>query len=209
MEDIANLFISVMKVFSWFEMQEIISEEFSKHLELVNKAHSTLSKKLEISAQLCLDCLSCKKKIILFGNGGSAADAQHIAAELVGRYKLERGGLPAISLTTDTSIITAIANDFGFENIFQRQIEALADKGDVVIGLSTSGKSKNVILGLDAAKLKGCKTIGFTGGSESVLQDLCDINIAVPSLDTARIQEIHILLGHIICQIIDQKIHTK
>ena len=204
--DIVNLYTNVVKVLRWCAMQEIISEEFTQHLELVKKTHSKISKEIEISAQLCLDCLSFKKKIILFGNGGSAADAQHIAAELVGRYKLERIGLPAIALTTDTSIITAISNDFGYENVFQRQIEAIANEGDVVFGISTSGNSRNVILGIEAANLKGCKTIGLLGAQGNLLQNQCNVNISVPSQDTARIQEMHILIGHIICQIIDQNI---
>ena len=152
-----------------------------------------------------MNALSKGNKILLCGNGGSAADAQHIAAELVGRYKTERRGLPAIALTTDTSTITSIANDFGYSKIFERQVEAIANKGDVLIGISTGGTSLNVINALKIAKNLECKTIGLSGKGGGNFNDICDINIIVPSDDTARIQEMHILIGHTICHFIDQK----
>lgn len=144
-------------------------------------------------------------KIILFGNGGSAADAQHIAGELVGRFKLERKGLPAVALTTNTSILTSIANDYSFDNIFSRQLEALGKKGDLVVGISTSGKSKNVIEGLKKAKELGLKTVSLTGEKGENLRKFSDICLQVPSHQTPRIQEAHILIGHIICELVEEE----
>ncbi len=139
------------------------------------------------------------------GNGGSAADCQHIAAELVGRFKSEREGLPAIALTTDTSILTAIGNDYSFNEIFARQIEALANKGDLVIGISTSGNSENVIRGILKAKKIGCYTVGLLGKDGGKLKNLVDLAIIIPSNNTPRIQECHILIGHIACEIVDKE----
>ena len=142
-------------------------------------------------------------KILLFGNGGSAADAQHIAAEFVGRFARERGPLPAMALTTNTSILTALGNDYGFEQIFARQVRALGRRGDVAIVISTSGRSPNVIEGARAARKLGLTTIGLTGGAGDRLVRLVDIALAVPSRNIARIQECHIALGHILCEITD------
>jgi D-sedoheptulose 7-phosphate isomerase len=185
-------------------MKDIIQNEFNEHIKTAKLLHN-LSDSLASSAKICIDCLNNGGKILLFGNGGSAADAQHIAAELVGRYKVFRSGLPAIALTTDSSVITSIANDFGFKNIFDRQIQAFADKGDVVIGISTSGRSSNVISALKLASKLECKTIGFSGQDDGILDEICDINLAVQSIDTPRIQEMHILIGHTICHLIDQE----
>ncbi|MFC1786447.1 SIS domain-containing protein [Halobacteriota archaeon] len=145
------------------------------------------------------------KKVVLFGNGGSAADAQHIACELVSKFMLERKGLPAIALTTNTSILTAIGNDYGYNNVFSRQVEALVERGDIVIGISTSGSSPNVIKGIRTAKEKGAITIGFIGrrGELAKVVDLC---IKVPSSNTPRIQEAHITIGHIICDIVEKEL---
>jgi D-sedoheptulose 7-phosphate isomerase len=142
--------------------------------------------------------------VILFGNGGSAADAQHIAAEFVGRFKLERQGLPAISLTTNTSIITSIANDYGYEEIFSRQLEGLASDNDIVIGISTSGNARNVIAGLLEAKKMGVKTVALTGSGGGELAKVADISLVVPSDNTPRIQEAHIVIGHIICELAEE-----
>ena len=141
-------------------MKDIIQNEFNEHIKTSNLIHN-LTDAVATSAQICIDCLNNGGKILIFGNGGSAADAQHIAAELVGRYKVDRKGLPAIALTTDSSAITSIANDFGFKNVFDRQVEAYANKGDVAIGISTSGRSENVINALKLASKLKCKTIGF------------------------------------------------
>ena len=184
-------------------MQSIIKFEFEEHLKTSQATFESIGHSLEVAAKLCLDCLKNGNKILLFGNGGSAADAQHIAAELVGRYKTERKGLAAIALTTDTSALTAIGNDFGYDCVFDRQVEALANTGDVAIGISTGGSSANVASALKLAKDLDCKTIGFSGRGGGVMNELCDINIVVPAQDTARIQEMHIVIGHTICHLID------
>jgi len=186
-------------------MKLLIENEIAAHLK-VAETMSSLTNTVEIAAQLCIDTLQDGGKLLIFGNGGSAADAQHIAAELVGRYKMDRRGMPAIALTTDTSAITAISNDFGYEHIFKRQVEALANKGDVLIGISTSGTSSNVIHGLKMATKIGCRSIGFSGSDGGEMNQICDINIEVPSEDTPRIQEMHIVIGHIICHLIEQEL---
>lgn len=142
-------------------------------------------------------------KILWMGNGGSAADSQHLAAEIVGRFVKERRGLPSIALTTDTSILTAVGNDYGYEAIFSRQVEALCSPADVVVGISTSGNSPNVIQGILAAKTIGAFTVGMVGGNGGELARLCDVLLTIPSKTTARVQECHILLGHILCECID------
>ena len=145
-------------------------------------------------------------KVVLFGNGGSAADAQHIACELVGKFMLERQALPAIALTTNTSTITAIANDCGYDMTFSRQVEALVDNKDVVIGISTSGSSPNVIEAMKTAKMKGAKTIGLTGGKGGQLAEVADLALVVPSYVTPRIQEAHITIGHIVCELVEREL---
>ncbi len=184
-------------------MQSTITEEFSEHLIVSKKTMESIGKPIEIAAKLCINSLTNGNKILIFGNGGSAADAQHIAAELVGRYKTERKGLSAIALTTDTSAITAIANDYGYLHVFDRQIEALANEGDVVIGISTGGGSANVISALRLANDLGCKTIGFSGRDGGEFNALCDVNLIAIAEDTPRIQEMHILIGHTLCHLIE------
>ena len=184
-------------------MQSIINYEFNEHLKTTKKTMESVGKSLEIAAELCIDSLKKGNKILLFGNGGSAADAQHIAAEIVGRYKTERKGLSAIALTTDTSVITAIANDYGYLHVFDRQVEALAHEGDVVIGISTGGASANVISALRLANDLGCRTIGFSGRDGGEFNTLCDINLIAIAEDTPRIQEMHILIGHTLCHLIE------
>ena len=142
-------------------------------------------------------------KILIMGNGGSAADSQHIAAEIVGRYKKDRRGLPAIALTTDTSILTSVANDYGYEHIFTRQIQALCRPEDAVIGITTSGNSQNVVNAIIEANAIGASTIGLTGGTGGKLVDLCKFNLVVPSSDTPRIQEMHIFIGHSLCDMLE------
>ena len=187
-------------------MQSTIEFEFSEHLKTAQATLEYIAGPLEIAANLCIDCLHNGGKILIFGNGGSAADAQHIAAELTGRYKNERKGLASIALTTDTSALTAIGNDYGYDRIFDRQLEALAYKGDLLIGISTSGNSRNVINALKLAKEMDCKTIGFSGKDGGGMNDVCDVNLVVPSDNTPRIQEMHILFGHTICQIVDDNL---
>lgn len=184
-------------------MKAIIENEFVEHLKVAQNM-SSLTDKVELAAQLCIDGLKNGSKILIFGNGGSAADAQHIAAEMVGRYKVERKGLPAIALTTDTSALTSIGNDYGYNHVFDRQVEALANEGDVAIGISTGGSSGNVISALRLAKDMGCKTVGFSGRDGGEMDALCDVNLVVPAEDTPRIQEMHIVIGHTICHLIDQ-----
>ena len=183
-------------------MKTTIEKEIAEHLK-VAETMSSLTNKVEIAAQLCIDTLQEGGKLLIFGNGGSAADAQHIAAELVGRYKVNRKGLSALALTTDSSALTAIGNDFGYKSLFNRQVEALANKGDVLIGISTSGKSINVINALKIGSQLQCKTIGFSGNDGGQMNKICDVNLVIPSKDTPRIQEMHIVLGHTICHLID------
>lgn len=142
-------------------------------------------------------------KILLMGNGGSAADSQHIAAEIVGRFKKERKGMPAIALTTDTAILTSVGNDYGYDYVFTRQVEALCQPNDLVIGITTSGNSANVVNAMKAAKIIGATTVGLTGGSGGKLNGLCDHNLMMPSNVTARIQEAHIFVGHCLCEILE------
>ncbi|EGG41229.1 Phosphoheptose isomerase [Candidatus Nitrosarchaeum limnium SFB1] len=164
-----------------------------------------LSKKIEESINAIIKCFKRGNKMIIFGNGGSAADAQHIVAEFIGRFQKERKSLPAISLTTDSSIITSLANDYSYDIVFSRQCESLVSKGDIVIGISTSGKSKNVENGIKIAKKKGAITIGLLGGDGGTMKDITDISIVVPSTNTARIQEVHRVIYHIICDIVEKE----
>lgn len=187
-------------------MKNAIIKEFLSHQETINKVIQTMQEPLLEASKLVVETLKAGNKVLLCGNGGSAADAQHIAAELTGRYKTERRGLPGIALTTDTSALTAIGNDYGYDRVFDRQVEALAQKGDLIIGISTSGNSKNVINAFKVAKQIGCKTIGLTGRDGGAMNEVCDINLIVPSNDTPRIQEMHILFGHTICQIVDNEL---
>ncbi len=165
----------------------------------------TLADDIDKAIDTVRQSLKNKGKLLLIGNGGSAADAQHIAAELVGRYKNERESLPAIALTVDTSALTAIGNDYGFDEIFSRQIEGLGHKADVLLAISTSGQSENVIRGVQQAQVMGIQTIGLLGKTGGKLKDMVDIPLVIPSSDTARIQEAHITLGHIICEILDDE----
>ena len=191
-------------------MEKIIEEHLRKSVELKTKTLNdssllTMIKKVSLAI---IEAYRNRKKLILFGNGGSAADAQHIAAELVNKFELERMALPAIALTTDTSILTSIANDYDYSRIFARQVEALAEEGDVVIGISTSGTSPSVIKGIGVAREKGAKTIGLTGKNGGKLAKIVDLVLKVPSNDTPRIQEAHITILHIICYLIEKKLFS-
>lgn len=161
---------------------------------------------IEAVAESCIAALRQGKKLLLAGNGGSAADSQHIAAELVGRFEKDRAGLPALALTTNASSMTAIANDYGYDSVFSRQIQAFANGGDVFVGFSTSGDSPNIVSAVEEAKRMGLITVGMTGNSGGKLVDICDHCIRVPDTNTARIQESHITIGHIICSLIEQAI---
>jgi D-sedoheptulose 7-phosphate isomerase len=184
-------------------MKDMIENEMNAHTATFEKVRTGLPAKIAEACQLAVDAINGGGKLLLCGNGGSAADSQHIAAELTGRYKTERNPLPGIALTTDTSALTAIANDYTYEDVFSRQVLALARPGDLIIGISTTGNSANVLKAFDAGRKKGCKTLGFSGKGGGKFNDKCDLNIVIPSDDTARIQEMHILVGHIICQAID------
>ena len=164
-----------------------------------------LSEKIEESINEVIKCFKTGNKIIIFGNGGSAADAQHIVAEFIGIFQKERKSLPAISLTTDSSIITSLSNDYSYEIVFSRQCESLVSKGDVVIGISTSGNSKNVEKGIKTAKSMGAVTIGLLGGDGGIINNVVDIPIVVKSTNTARIQEVHRVIYHIICGIVEEE----
>ena len=182
------------------QITKIITESSSLILKSIN-----LSEKIEETIKEITKCFKRGNKIIVFGNGGSAADAQHIVAEFIGRFQKERKSLPAISLTTDSSIITSLANDYSYDIVFSRQCESLVSKGDVVIGISTSGKSKNVEEGIKTAKKKGAITIGLLGGDGGTIKNVTDISIVVPSTNTARIQEVHRVIYHIICDVVENE----
>ena len=167
-------------------------------------AYLTGSDGVEESIKVIIQCFKKGNKVVLFGNGGSAADAQHIAAEFVGRFQLNRKSYPALALTTDTSILTSLANDYSYDIVFSRQCESLVSKGDVVIGISTSGNSKNVLNGLKKAKEKGAKTIGLLGNNGGEIKDIVDISIVVPSKHTPQIQEVHRVIYHIICDYVEK-----
>jgi len=160
----------------------------------------------EAAAGACIDCLQRGGKILLAGNGGSAADAQHIAGELVSRFAFDRPGLAAMALTVDTSILTAIGNDYGYERLFARQVQAHGNKGDVLVGYSTSGKSPNILLAFEEARAGGLVCIGLTGNRGGSMRELCDFLLEVPSGDTPKIQEGHLVLGHILCGLIESAI---
>jgi D-sedoheptulose 7-phosphate isomerase len=186
-----------------------ISQSLGEHLEVIQKVFDEHTGSIENCAELIFETFKLGKKVLICGNGGSAADAQHIAAEFVGRYETERIALPAIALTTDTSALTALANDYDFERIFARQVEALAAEGDCLIAISTSGNSPNIISAVMKARSKGCKVIGMTGAKGKKLASLCDSIILIPSERTARIQEAHITVAHIWCEIIDNKVKNN
>lgn len=183
--------------------EALIQEHIQRSIEAKRKlADAPQVALLQQAADLCIGALRQGNKVLLAGNGGSAADAQHIAAELVGRYRQERPALPAIALTTDTSALTAIGNDYGYERIFSRQLEALSKPGDVFIGISTSGNSANILAATDTAHELGVKVVGLTGHG-GALADRADVVLCVESTYTATIQECHIMLGHILCALIE------
>lgn len=162
------------------------------------------SRDIVAACKVVVDCITSGKKVLFCGNGGSAADAQHLAAELVGRYVTERRGLPGIALTVDSSILTAVGNDYGFDRIFSRQVEALGVPGDVLVAITTSGGSPNIRLAIEAARARGMKVVGLTGEKGKAFAELCDAGIIIPTKVTARIQECHITVGHILCEALDE-----
>ena len=189
-------------------MKEYIESEFDT---IANNflALKALSSDIEQVAILCVDAIKRGNKIMFCGNGGSAADSQHLAAELVGRYKMNRKAMAAIALTVDTSILTSLANDYGYELIFEKQVEGLGKPGDVFFGISTSGSSKNVVLAMERAKSMGLTTVAMTGDFDGRMNQEADYQIAVPSKITNNIQEMHIAVGHLLCGIIEQAVNEK
>jgi D-sedoheptulose 7-phosphate isomerase len=180
-----------------------LSNSLQEHLDTIQKVIDSKLSDIERSGEMICEVLTAGKKILLCGNGGSAADAQHIAAELVGCYEKQRRSWPAIALTTDTSALTAVSNDLGYEHVFARQVLGLAQPGDVLVAISTSGKSKNVLRAAEQARELGCKTIALTGATADPLASLCDVSVSVPSTRTSRIQEVHITIGHLWCEMVD------
>jgi D-sedoheptulose 7-phosphate isomerase len=181
----------------------LLARSLDEHLGTMQTLRDTILGEIERAGKMICTALAGSHKVLLCGNGGSAADAQHIAAELVGRYEEQRRAWPAIALTTDTSALTALSNDYGYEGVFARQVEALATSGDILIALSTSGKSANVVKAAEVASKLGCQTIALTGATGEPLRSLCDLTIAVPSRRTSRIQEAHITIGHLWCEMVD------
>ena len=186
-------------------MKKQIQKSFEESISLIKKS-SSLNNEIETAIKLILKSLKSGHKIVIFGNGGSAADSQHIAAELIGRFKLERKSFPAIALTTDTSIITALSNDYSFDKIFSRQCESLVKKGDIVLGISTSGNSLNVKNGLIESKKNGAITIGLLGNNGGILKKILDVGIIIESSSTSKIQEVHRIIYHIICEIVESEL---
>lgn len=185
-------------------MKKLIKERITDHIKVMEAvANSGLVDQLAIVAEQVKAALAKGRKVLFCGNGGSAADSQHLAAEFVGRFQKERCGLPALALTVDTSILTAVGNDYGYDKVFSRQVEALGQSGDVLIGISTSGNSGNVVAALELAKAKGMYTVGMTAAGGGKMATLCDQCLVVPAKVTARAQEVHILLGHILCELVD------
>jgi D-sedoheptulose 7-phosphate isomerase len=181
-----------------------ISTQLAAHRDVITRMEQQLSPGIADMVTLLVETYTRGGKLLVMGNGGSAADAQHFVAEIVGRFKMERRGLPAIALSTDTSILTAIGNDYGYDMVFRRQVEALAVAGDVVVGISTSGNSPNVLQALELAREKGCRTIGLLGKDGGSIKAVCDIALIVPTNDTPRVQEGHITIIHIVCDLLEK-----
>jgi D-sedoheptulose 7-phosphate isomerase len=188
-------------------MRDFITAELTKSAAVMSKilGSAELVGEIEAITARCLAALRAGNKILLAGNGGSAADAQHLAAEFVSRFYFDRPGLPAIAFTTDTSALTAIGNDYGFERLFSRQVEALGRPGDVFIGISTSGRSPNILAALRECRAKGISTVGFSGESGGDMPSLCDHLLRMPSTETPKIQEGHIVCGHIVCGLVERE----
>jgi D-sedoheptulose 7-phosphate isomerase len=181
----------------------MVLDALKDHQRTIQLVIDTLIGDIEKACELMTTTLKTGNKVLFAGNGGSAADAQHLAAELTGRFVKERKAFPGIALTVDTSALTAIANDYHFDRVFSRQVEAFAQPGDLFIGISTSGNSQSILNAFETATQLGCKTLGLSGRDGGKMNGICDLNIIVPSNTTARIQEMHILIGHIMCQAVD------
>lgn len=188
-------------------MQDLILQRLDESAATIKQVSHKLVPQIESAARLVITSLRSGGKVLICGNGGSAADAQHLAAELVGRLRLERSAIPAIALTVDTSILTAISNDYQFELVFVRQIEALGRKGDVLLALSTSGNSPNIIKAVEYAHVAGLHSIGLTGGDGGRLAAKADLSLIVPSDNVQHIQEAHITIGHILCELVESSLY--
>ena len=191
------------------DTQDLIERSLAESAELKLRVAKELRNDIAGAAKLIGDAFLAGGKLLLCGNGGSAADAQHIAGEFVGRFKIERAALPAIALHVNTSVLTAVANDYGFDTVFARQVEALGAEGDVVVGISTSGSSENVVRAMEAARRVGCKAVAMVGANPGRVGSLADITIAIPSTDTPRIQESHIAVAHVICDIVERRVAAE
>lgn len=194
-----------------WDLESYIKNQISKSIETKQQIlnDESLVTQIKQAGLKCIEIYKNGNKTLIAGNGGSAADAQHIAGEFVSRFYFDRPGIPSIALTTDTSILTAIGNDYGYERLFARQLEANGVKGDLFIGISTSGNSKNILEALKVCKNKGIFSVGLSGQSGGAMQELCDLCIKVPSNETPRIQESHILIGHMICAIVEEELFGK
>ena len=181
-----------------------ITTQLTAHRDVIARIEQEMSPRIAEMTTLLVETFTQGGKLLVMGNGGSAADAQHFVAEIVGRFKMERRALPAIALSTDTSILTAIGNDYGFDKVFRRQVEALAVAGDLVVGISTSGNSPNVQQALELAREKGCRTVALLGKDGGSIRLCCDLALVVPSDDTPRIQEGHITIIHIVCDLLEK-----
>ena len=189
--------------------RQFVIEAFTNSADVKQEFVHTYAQKILDVAQLIIRAFNDGRKVLLFGNGGSATDASHIAAEFVGRYRRDRTPLPALALTTDMAALTCIANDYDYPEIFARQVDAHGRKGDVVIAISTSGNSLNVLQGVEAARARGLTTIGWTGATGGKLINLVDFCFCVPSTETARIQECHITMGHVLCELIEERLFAQ
>lgn len=187
-------------------MEDLIRKQLKESIRVKEEIAAKLTPQIAKASQLIIGSLKKEGKIILFGNGGSAADAQHFACEMIGRYQRERSSIPAIALTADTSVLTALSNDYGYERSFSRQIEAVANSEDVVVAISTSGNSANVLAAVEVARKKECRTVGLTGEGGGRLAGEVDVAIQVPSRETPRIQEAHIVIIHVICYLVEEKL---
>jgi D-sedoheptulose 7-phosphate isomerase len=185
-------------------MRDEIKNQLKVHREVIEKVENELTGEISDLVKMLIELFRSGGKLLVMGNGGSAADAQHFVAEIVGRFKLERAALPAVALTTDSSILTAIGNDYGYDAVFSRQVEALAAENDVVIGISTSGNSANILKALSVARQRGCQTVGLLGKDGGTIKDVCDLSLIIPCSDTPRIQEGHITIIHIVCDLTEK-----
>lgn len=183
-----------------------IKLQLAEHRALISKIEDTMTEAIADTVAMLSEALGAGNKLLVLGNGGSAADAQHFAAEIIGRFKLERSALPAIALTTDSSVLTAIGNDYGFDAVFSRQVEGLGRPGDIVFGISTSGNSPNVLAALAKARELGCRTVALLGRDGGAIKTAADIALIVPSTDTPRIQEGHLTIIHIICDLLEKRL---